>query len=118
MTIEHIAMVYAAGDLSASEKHLLGAYCNHTDVHGYCWPGVPRLMDETGMSRATVKRINAQLRTKKLIKSLRRTNPKTGEQITNLTRVNIPLLASLRRPDRDYGDDLIEQITFDDHGES
>ncbi|MEU8347858.1 helix-turn-helix domain-containing protein [Spirillospora sp. NPDC048832] len=113
MTVEHIAMVYAAGGMSASEKHLLGAYCNHTDAHGYCWPGVPRLVDETGMSRATVKRVNAQLRARNLIKSVHRTNPKTGEQITNLTRVNLPLLASMRRPPRDYGDNLIEEITFE-----
>lgn len=108
-----MAMVYAAGGMSASEKHLLGAYCNHTDAHGYCWPGVPRLVDETGMSRATVKRVNAQLRARNLIKSVHRTNPKTGEQITNLTRVNLPLLASMRRPPRDYGDNLVEEITFE-----
>ena len=112
--IEHIAMVYAAGGLSANEKHLLGAYCNHTDGHGYCWPSVPRLMDETGMSERTVQRTNALLREKGLIKSVHRVNPRTGLQISNLTRVNLPLLASMRRPERDYGDNIIEEITFED----
>ena len=112
--IEHIALVYAAGGLSANEKHLLGAYCNHTDAHGYCWPSVPRLMDETGMSERTVQRTNALLRKKSLIKSVHRVNPKTGLQISNLTRVNLPLLASIRRPERDYGDNIIEEITFED----
>ncbi|MFG1755913.1 helix-turn-helix domain-containing protein [Streptosporangium sandarakinum] len=116
MTIQHIAMVYAAGGLEANEKHLLGAYCNHTDAHGYCWPGIDRLIDETGMSRATIKRVNAALKAKNLIRSVRRTNSK-GESISNLTRVNVPLLDSLRRPDKDYGDNLIE-IVFDDLPES
>jgi hypothetical protein len=112
--IEHIAMVYAAGGLSANEKHLLGAYCNHTDQHGYCWPSVPRLMDETGMSERTVQRTNVLLRKRKLVKAVRRVNPKTGLQISNLSRVNVPLLASLRRPARDYGDNLVEEITFEE----
>lgn len=112
MTVEHIAMVYAAGGMSASEKHLLGAYCNHTDAHGYCWPGVDRLADETGMSPRTVQRTNVALRDMNLIKSVHRTNPKTGEQITNLTRVNLTLLASMRRPERAYDDNLVDAITF------
>lgn len=114
MTVQHIGMVYAAGGLEANEKHLLGAYCNHTDAHGYCWPGVERLADETGMSARTVKRVNAALRAKQLIRSVHRTNPKTGEQITNLTRVNLPLLESMRRADRAYDDNLIDAITFDE----
>ena len=107
-------MVYAAEGMTASEKHLLGAYCNHTDAHGYCWPSVERLADETGMSARTVQRTNALLRAKGLIKAVHRTNPKTGLQITNLTRVNLARLAQMRRPDRDYGDNMVEAITFDD----
>ncbi len=110
-------MVFEAGGLSASEKILLAAYCNHTDAHGYCWPGVSRLADETGMSERTVQRTNALLRKKQLIKSVHRINPKTGEQITNLTRVNLALLASLKRPPKDYGDNLIDEITFGDGDE-
>ncbi|MFD8533872.1 helix-turn-helix domain-containing protein [Streptosporangium canum] len=115
MTVQHIGMVYAAdGGLEANEKHLLGAYCNHTDAHGYCWPGIDRLIDETGMSRSTVKRVNKALKAKNLIKSVRRINPVTGEPISNLTRVNVPLLESMKRSKRDYNDNLIEAITFDD----
>jgi len=111
--IQHIVMVYAAGGLTANEKHLLGAYCNHTDAHGYCWPGVPRLADETGMSERTVNRVNASLKAKKLIKAMHRFNPVTGEQITNLTRVNLDLLAEMERPPREYDDNLVEAITFE-----
>ncbi|WP_433357931.1 helix-turn-helix domain-containing protein (plasmid) [Microtetraspora malaysiensis] len=114
MTVQHIAMVYEAGGMEANEKHLLGAYCNHTDGHGYCWPGIDRLADETGMSVRTVKRVNAALKAKNLIRSVRRVNPKTGEPITNLTRVNLRLLASMKRPEKRYEDDLINEITFDD----
>lgn len=114
MTMKHITMVLDADGLTPSERMLLIAYANHTDDHGYCWPSISRLMDETGMSRATVKRTNASLREKRLIKSVHRANPKTGKQITNLTRLNIPLLAGMRRPERDYGDNLIEEITFDE----
>lgn len=113
--IDHIALVYAANDtLTSTEKHLLGAYCNHTDPHGYCWPGIERLCDETNLSRATIKRTNASLKKKGLIKSVRRVNPKTQEPITNLTRVNVALLRSLRRPEGTYNDNLMEAITFEE----
>ncbi|GAA3037617.1 helix-turn-helix domain-containing protein [Streptosporangium longisporum] len=115
MTVQHIGMVYAAdGGLEANEKHLLGAYCNHTDVHGYCWPKIERLADETGMSVRTVNRVNSALKAKKLIKSVRRFNPRTGEPISNLTRVNLPLLESMKRAPKEYDDNLIEAITFDE----
>lgn len=114
MSIQHMAMVFAAEGMNASEKHLLLTYCNHTDGHGYCWPGIEQLMDESGMSRSTVKRVNNLLKEKKLIKSARRINPKTGEPISNLTRVNLPLLESMKRPKREYDNNLIEAITFDE----
>lgn len=114
MTVQHMALVFGADGLNASEKLLLLAYCNHTDAHGYCWPSIARLADETGMSVRTIHRTNNSLRAKGLIKSVRRVNPKTGESITNLTRINLALLASMQRPARDYGDNLVEQITFDD----
>jgi len=114
--IEHIAMVFAADGMTASEKHLLSAYCDHTDAHGYCWPGIKRLAHKTGMNPRTVQRTNASLKKKNLINSIRRVNPRTGDPITNLTRVNLPLLASMRRPDEVYDDDLIEEITFPENG--
>ncbi|MFB8120616.1 helix-turn-helix domain-containing protein [Streptomyces sp. NPDC056465] len=112
MTIKHIAMVLEAEGLDGAEKLLLIAYCNRTDDHGYCWPGQQRLADDCGTSIATVKRVKKKLVEKKLIASQRRLDPKTGEPITNLTRVNIELLESMRRPPRSYDDNVIEQITF------
>jgi DNA-binding MarR family transcriptional regulator len=114
VTIKHISMVLEAEGLDGPEKLLLIAYCNRTDDHGYCWPGQQRLADDCGTSIATVKRVKKKLVEKKLIASQRRLNPKTGEPISNLTRVNIELLAAMKRSGRDYDDNVIEQITFDD----
>lgn len=108
-----MAMVFAAEGLNAAEKVLLLAYANRADAHGYCWPSVDRLADDTGMSVRTVKRTNAQLRERNLIKAVHRADRKTGLQISNLTRLNAALLASMRRPDRDYDDNVVEQITFE-----
>ncbi|MFK0159094.1 helix-turn-helix domain-containing protein [Streptomyces sp. NPDC090493] len=113
MTIKHIAMVLEAGGLDGPEKLLMIAYCNRTDDHGYCWPGQQRLADDCGTSAATVKRVKKRLIEKKLIASQRRLDPKTGEPITNLTRVNLELLAAMKRKPTDYDDNVIEQITFD-----
>lgn len=113
MTIKHIAMVLEAEGLDGPEKLLMIAYCNRTDDHGYCWPGQQRLADDCGTSPATVKRVKKKLIEKKLIASQRRLDPKTGEPITNLTRVNLELLAAMKRRPTDYDDNVIERITFD-----
>ncbi|MFD9867526.1 helix-turn-helix domain-containing protein, partial [Streptomyces niveus] len=113
MTIRHVAMVLEAGGLDGPEKLLLIAYCNRTDDHGYCWPGQQRLADDCGTSPATVKRVKKKLVEKGLIASKRRLSPITGEPISNLTRVNIDLLAAMRRPPREYDDNVVEQLTFD-----
>lgn len=112
MTIKHISMVLEAEGLDGPEKLLLIAYCNRTDDHGYCWPGQQRLADDCGTSPATVKRVKRKLIEKKLIASQRRLDPKTGEPITNLTRVNLDLLAAMKRQPTDYDDNVIEQLTF------
>ncbi|MFF7240298.1 helix-turn-helix domain-containing protein [Streptomyces collinus] len=112
MTIKHIAMVLEAEGLDGPEKLLLIAYCNRTDDHGYCWPGQQRLAADCGTSPATVKRVKKKLIEKKLIASQRRLDPKTGEPITNLTRVNLELLAAMKRKPTDYDDNVIERITF------
>jgi len=108
-----MAMVFRAGGMDGGEKLLMLAYTNHTDQHGYCWPSEQRLADICGTSLSTVARQKRSLKAKGLLKSVRRINPKTGEPISNLTRINLPLLESMRRKDRAYDDDLMHQITFD-----
>ncbi len=112
MSVKHMAMVLDAGGLDGAEKLLLLSYCNRTDDDGYCYPGHARLADDCGTSIATVKRVKARLVAKKLIASKRRLHPVTGDPITNLTRVNLKLLAAMKRPDRDYDDNLMEALTF------
>ncbi|MFJ8213212.1 helix-turn-helix domain-containing protein [Streptomyces sp. NPDC096033] len=114
MTAAHMGMVFAAEGLDGPETLLLLAYCNRTDDHGYCWPGQQRLVDDCGTSASTVKRVKASLVKKGLIASIRRVDPKTGEPITNLTRVNLGLLASMKRPAFAYDDNVIEKLTFDE----
>lgn len=109
-----MAMVFAADGLDGGETLLLLAYTNYTDPHGYCWPSEQRLADVCGTSLSTVARQKRSLKAKKLLKSVRRISPKTGEPISNLSRINLPLLASMRRADRSYDDDLVQEITFDD----
>jgi hypothetical protein len=109
-----MAMVFAAEGLDGGEKLLLLAYTNYTDPHGYCWPSEQRLADDCGTSLSTVARQKRSLKAKKLLKSVRRINPKTGEPISNLSRVNLPLLASMGRKGRTYDDNLMQQISFDE----
>ena len=108
-----MAMVFAAEGLDGSEKLLLLAFTNYTDPHGYCWPSEQRLADDCGTSVSTVARQKRSLKKKGLLKSVRRINPRTGEPISNLSRINLTLLASMRQGNRVYDDDMVQQITFD-----
>ncbi|MGW0948524.1 helix-turn-helix domain-containing protein [Streptomyces sp. NPDC002623] len=107
MSVEHMAMVFAADGLDGGEKLLLLAYTNYTDPHGYCWPGEDRLAEDTGTSVSTVRRTKKKLIGKNLVRSIRR--PETS----NLARVNLPLLASMGRPRKAYDDNEVERLSFD-----
>ncbi len=108
-----MGMVLDAEGLDGSEKLLLIGYTNWTDPYGYCWPSEQRLADSCGTSRSTVQRVKRKLIKRKLLKSVRRVNSK-GEPISNLSRVNLPMLASMARKRTAYDDNLIDAITFDD----
>lgn len=106
MSIEHMAMVFAADGIEAKARLLLLAYTNRCDDHGFCWPGEDRLVAETGMSASTVRRAKKTLTDMGLVKSIRR--PDTS----SMTRINLKLLASMRRPDREYDDNLMQKFGF------
>lgn len=114
MALEHIVLVFEAdpAQLNSSEKCLLLAYANYTDAHGYCWPGVDRLMVMTGMSKSTLIRVRKALEGKNLLRHQRRTG-KDGRSTTNLYRVNLEKLRSMRVGRRDYGDNVME-LAFED----
>lgn len=107
MSVEHMAMVFAAEGLDGGEKLLLLAYTNYTDPHGYCWPGEDRLAADTGTSPSTVRRVKKKLIGRNLVRSVRR--PETS----NLARVNLPLLASMARARTAYDDNEVERLSFD-----
>jgi len=107
-------MVFDAEGLNHSEKIVLLAYCNYTDAHGYVWAGVERISDDTGASASTIKRMRASLKAKKLLVSKRRIDPRTGESISNLSRVNISRLEAMARPKKTYDDNAMEALTFEE----
>lgn len=108
MSVEHMAMVFAADGMDGSEKLLLLAYTNFTDAHGYCWPGEERLATITGTSVSTVRRTKKKLVGRNLMKSMRRA------ETSNLARVNLPLLASMARPRKAFDDNEMERLSFKD----
>lgn len=113
MSAAHMGLVFAADGLDGSEKLLLLGLTNYTDPHGYCWPSEARLADECGTSRSTVQRVKRKLAARGLVKSVRRVNPKTGEPISNLTRVNLRMLESMSRGGKAYDDDIVDALTFE-----
>lgn len=70
MSVEHMAMVFAAEGLEGGEKLLLLAFTNYTDPHGYCWPGEERLAEDTGTSVSTVRRTKKKLISSNLVRSV------------------------------------------------
>jgi len=97
--------VFDATGLTSSEKIVLLAYCNYTDPHGYCWPGIDRIADMTGLSRRGVMKIRKQLIERGLLATASRMGS-DGIRKTNITRVNLRGLEALRRPERAYADDV------------
>ncbi|MGV2384386.1 MAG UNVERIFIED_CONTAM: helix-turn-helix domain-containing protein [Thermobifida fusca] len=105
MSIQHMQSVFDATGLTSSEKIVLLAYCNYTDPHGYCWPGIERIADMTGLSRRGVMKIRKQLIERGLLATASRMGS-DGIRKTNITRVNLRGLEALRRPERAYADDV------------
>lgn len=97
MSIQHIALVLEASGLSAQEKAVLTAFCNHTDPSGKTFAGEERLMREAGMPRATFRRWRSQLVDRELLIS-RRKGRKGGGRTTSDTWVNIEKLRAARDP--------------------
>lgn len=106
-------MVFDAGDLTAPQKAVLLAYCNFTDAHGYCWPGVERIADMTGLSASGVKKVRKQLIESELLKTVSR-GKKGGGRTTNASRINVKRLQSMKRPERTYDDNVMDGLGFEE----
>lgn len=116
MSIQHMQTVFDAGDLTASQKAVLLAYCNFTDAHGYCWPGVERIADMTGLSVSGVKKVRKQLLEAKLLTTVSR-GKKGGGRKTNGSRINVKKLQKMKLPPRDYDDNLMPELGFEEDDE-
>lgn len=57
------AHVWEYGPVDLVERGVLMALAEHCDPSGYCWPSVGRLVQITGLSRATMFRILRRLET-------------------------------------------------------
>ncbi|MEU3522231.1 hypothetical protein ABZ770_44620 [Streptomyces sp. NPDC006654] len=112
--IQHLNMAFQADGLNVGEGAFLTACCNHTDDRGYVIASMQQLADEAHMSLRSARDQKARLEKRRLLKSVARFNPKNGAQIANLFRVNPDLLASMKRKRTDYGQTLIEELTFDE----
>lgn len=108
--------VFDAGDLTAPQKAVLLAYCNFTDPHGYCWPGVERIADMTGLSVSGVKKIRKQLIEDKLLTTVSR-GKKGGGRKTNGSRINVKRLQKMKLPPREYDDNLMPELGFEEDDE-
>lgn len=113
MSIQHMQMVFDAGGLASGEKSILLAYCNFTDAHGYCWPGVERIADMTGFSDRGVKKLRKALIERGLLATSSRVNAQ-GVRTTNITRVNLAKLAAMRMPEKTYKDNVVHELEFKD----
>src|SRR5216117_1530379 len=117
MSVEHMALVFEADELAGPEKLLLLAYANFTDPHGYCWPGVDRLAAMTGTSKSTVIRTRKGLEARNLLRHQRRTT-KAGDRDTNMYRINLDKLRSMRRQGARYDDNVMGLEFADEHPET
>lgn len=112
--IQHMNLVFQAEGLSVGEGAFLMACCNHTDAKGYVVAHMQQIADEAHMSLRSARDQRARLEKRRLLKAGERFSPKNGAQLANLFRVNLDLLASMKRARTDYGPSLVEELTFDE----
>ncbi|MGW1534474.1 hypothetical protein [Streptomyces aureus] len=110
--IQHMNLVFQADGLSVGEGAFLMACCNHTDARGYVIASMQQLADEAHMKESAAKANKQKLIKSGLLAAKERYSPKNGARIADLYRVNLDLLASMKRARTDYGPTLVEELTF------
>ena len=81
------AMAWAIGKKApTNEKFLLIIIANYADDKGHAWPSAERLSNDTGMSRATIKRTMKKLENLGLITRFKRVRGRL--QTSNLYVLN------------------------------
>ncbi|MEW1552184.1 hypothetical protein [Streptomyces tsukubensis] len=110
--IQHLNLVFQAGGLDVGEFAFLMACCNHTDDRGNVIAKMQQLADEAHMPLSTARAKKSKLIKRGLLARGERFSPKNKAQLADLVRVNLELLASMKRPRVDYGPTLVEELTF------
>jgi hypothetical protein len=110
---QYLWAAYRVADLSVSQHAVLNAYASRADEHGYCYPGRQRVALDTSLSPRAVQYAKQELIKRGLIAVKPRTT-KEGRQTTDIVRVNLAMMKKLARPEQDFGDNLIEEIFFDE----
>ncbi|MFF2101750.1 hypothetical protein [Streptomyces sp. NPDC058202] len=110
--IQHMNLVFQADGLSVGEGAFLMACCNHTDAKGYVIASMQQLADEAHMKESAAKANKQKLIKSGLLAAKERYSPKNNARIADLYRVNLDLLASMKRARTDYGPTLVEELTF------
>ncbi|MEV7471688.1 hypothetical protein AB0O20_35120, partial [Streptomyces kronopolitis] len=105
-------LVFQAEGLSVGEGAFLMACANHTDDRGYVIASMQQLADEAHMKMTAAKANKQRLIQRGLLAAGERYSPKNGARIADLYRVNLTLLASMKRARTDYGPTLIENLSF------
>ncbi|MFI9630956.1 hypothetical protein [Streptomyces sp. NPDC052042] len=110
--IQHMNLVFQAGGLEVGEFAFLMACCNHTDDRGNVIAKMQQLADEAHLPLSTARAKKSKLIKRGLLARGERYSPKNNAQLADLVRVNLDLLASMKRPRVDYGPTLVEELTF------
>ncbi|MFD8525506.1 hypothetical protein ACFV2D_36820 [Streptomyces capillispiralis] len=71
-----------------------------------------QLADEAHLPLSTARAKKSKLIKRGLLARGERFSPKNNAQLADLIRVNLDLLASMKRPRSDYGPTLVEELTF------
>jgi hypothetical protein len=105
-------LVFQADGLSTGEGAFLMACCNHTDNRGYVVASMQQLADEAHMKPTAAKANKQRLIKRGLLAAKERYSPKNGARISDLYRVNLKMLAEMKRQRVDYGPSLVEELSF------
>src|SRR5688572_4919212 len=112
MAYEYTTAALKTDGLSATQKSVLLAYCIRADEHGYCYPSRQRIADDMSLSIRAVNYAKVWLVENGLIVPRKRRHSETGRQTTDAVRVNLAAMQRMARPEKEYGDNLIEEITL------
>lgn len=113
MSFEYITAAFKIEGITGPQLSVLLNYCVRADEHGYSYPSRQRVADDMCLSPRAVQYAKQELiRLKLLVPKRRRTEQ--GRQTTDLVRVNLKLMQKMARSEREYPDNVMEEIALPD----